>query len=68
MVNLLLVAGAASVISLVEHHTSMSFEEDYLKFLRAHNVKYDERFVSVNIPAATSPRIEPPEPRIPPKA
>lgn len=27
------------------HHATMSFEEEYLKFLKLHNVKYDEKFV-----------------------
>jgi REP element-mobilizing transposase RayT len=27
------------------HHARMSFEEEYVKFLKLHNVKYDERFV-----------------------
>ncbi len=29
----------------VHHHATMSFEEEYLKFLKLHQVKYDERFV-----------------------
>lgn len=28
-----------------QHHETMSFEDEYLKLLRLHNVKYDERFV-----------------------
>ena len=28
-----------------QHHATMSFEEEYLKFLKLHRVKYDERFV-----------------------
>ena len=28
-----------------QHHKIMSFEDEYLKFLNLHNVKYDERFV-----------------------
>lgn len=28
-----------------KHHAKMSFEEEYLKLLKLHNVKYDERFV-----------------------
>ena len=28
-----------------QHHKTMSFEEEYLKFLKVHGVKYDERFV-----------------------
>jgi REP element-mobilizing transposase RayT len=28
-----------------QHHANMSFEEEYLKFLKHHHVKYDERFV-----------------------
>ena len=28
-----------------QHHATMSFEEEYLKFLKHHHVKYDERFV-----------------------
>ena len=28
-----------------KHHETMSFEEEYIKFLKLHNVKYDERFV-----------------------
>jgi hypothetical protein len=27
------------------HHATMTFEEEYLKFLKLHNVKYDDRFV-----------------------
>jgi putative transposase len=27
------------------HHATMSFEEEYLKFLKLHQVNYDERFV-----------------------
>ncbi len=27
-----------------KHHVSMSFDEEFLKFLTCHNVKYDERF------------------------
>ncbi len=27
------------------HHSSMTFEEEYLKFLKLHDVKFDERFV-----------------------
>ena len=28
-----------------KHHQTMSFEEEYLKFLNLHKTKYDERFV-----------------------
>ncbi|NGX42000.1 MAG: hypothetical protein K940chlam7_00274 [Chlamydiae bacterium] len=28
-----------------EHHKTMTFEEEYLKFLDGQNVKYDKRFV-----------------------
>ena len=28
-----------------QHHTKMSFEEEFLKLLKLHQVKYDERFV-----------------------
>jgi putative transposase len=28
-----------------KHHVSMSFEEEYLKLLKIHNVEYDKRFV-----------------------
>jgi putative transposase len=28
-----------------KHHQTMSFEEEYLKFLNLHETKYDERFV-----------------------
>ncbi len=28
-----------------QHHATMSFEDEYLKFLKLHYVKYDERFV-----------------------
>ena len=28
-----------------QHHATMSYEEEYLKFLKLHNIKYDERFV-----------------------
>ncbi|MBI2743349.1 MAG: IS200/IS605 family transposase [Chlamydiales bacterium] len=28
-----------------QHHSTMSFEEEYLKFLACHRVKYDDRFV-----------------------
>jgi putative transposase len=28
-----------------QHHATMSFEEEYLKFLKHHHVKYDEKFV-----------------------
>lgn len=28
-----------------KHHAIMSFEEEYLKFLKLHQVKYDNRFV-----------------------
>jgi putative transposase len=28
-----------------QHHATMSFEEEYLKLLKLHGVKYDERFV-----------------------
>jgi REP element-mobilizing transposase RayT len=27
------------------HHATMTFDEEYLKFLKLHNVKYDDRFV-----------------------
>lgn len=27
-----------------QHHATMSFEEEYLKFLKLHHVKYDEKF------------------------
>lgn len=29
----------------IEHHATMSFEEEFLKFLKGHKVQYDERFV-----------------------
>jgi putative transposase len=28
-----------------QHHATMSFEDEYLKFLKLHHVKYDDRFV-----------------------
>jgi len=28
-----------------QHHATMTFEEEYLKFLKLHNVQYDDRFV-----------------------
>ena len=28
-----------------QHHAIMSFDEEYLKFLKLHGVEYDERFV-----------------------
>lgn len=28
-----------------KHHATMSFEEEYLKLLNLHHIKYDERFV-----------------------
>ena len=28
-----------------QHHATMSFDEEYLKFLNLHKVKYDQRFV-----------------------
>jgi REP element-mobilizing transposase RayT len=28
-----------------QHHATMTFEEEYLKFLKHHKVKYDDRFV-----------------------
>lgn len=28
-----------------QHHATMTFEEEYLKFLHLHNIKYDDRFV-----------------------
>ena len=28
-----------------QHHATMTFEEEYLKFLKIHHVKYDDRFV-----------------------
>lgn len=28
-----------------QHHAKMSFEEEYAKFLKLHQVKYDDRFV-----------------------
>ena len=28
-----------------EHHRNRSFQEEYLEFLRMHNVEYDERYV-----------------------
>jgi putative transposase len=38
--------GAKTYIQNQEHHhATMSFEEEYLKFLKLHRVKYDERFV-----------------------
>ena len=28
-----------------EHHQKMTFEEEYIKFLKLHNIEYDERYV-----------------------
>lgn len=28
-----------------KHHSKMTFEEEYLKFLNLHHIKYDKRFV-----------------------
>ena len=28
-----------------EHHHKMTFEEEYIKFLKLHNAEYDERYV-----------------------
>ena len=28
-----------------EHHKKITFQEEYVKFLREHGIKYDERFV-----------------------
>jgi REP element-mobilizing transposase RayT len=39
-------AGVQGYIQTQEkHHQTMSFEEEYLKFLNLHKTKYDERFV-----------------------
>ena len=28
-----------------EHHRKISFEEEFVQFLRKHNIEYDERYI-----------------------
>ena len=38
-------ATIAYIESQEEHHRKRSFEEEYIAFLKKHNVEYDERYV-----------------------
>lgn len=33
------------ILNQAQHHASMSFDEEYFKFLKLHNETYDQRFV-----------------------